>query len=159
MIKELFGELTESQSLKNPISDTLKWLFIDPTMRKRVLVTVGAIIILQFVAFIPLPGVDISTLQEFFRRISGAQSGSLMNTIQLFSGGALDRLKIFALGLMPFFSACLLLQLATVIIPKLRKYSFGGESGRDKMVKFTYIFTIILSIIQAYFIALWLQLQ
>ncbi|MFA5286913.1 MAG: hypothetical protein WC394_01410 [Candidatus Omnitrophota bacterium] len=157
MIKELFGELTESRSLKDPVSDTLKWLFIDPAMRKRVLVTVGAIIALQFVAFIPLPGVDVSTLQEFFRRVSGAQSGSLMNTIQLFSGGALDRLKIFALGLMPFFSACLLLQLATVFIPKLRKYSFGGESGRDKMVKFTYIFTIILSIIQAYFIALWLE--
>jgi preprotein translocase subunit SecY len=80
-----------------------------------------------------------------------------MNTIQLFSGGALDRLKIFALGLMPFFSACLLSQLATVFIPKLRKYSFGGESGRDKTVKFAYVFTIILSIIQAYFIALWLE--
>lgn len=157
MIKELFRELTESRSLKYPVSDTLKWLFIDPAMRKRALVTVGAVIVLQFVAFIPLPGVDISTLQEFFRRISGAQSGSLMNTIQLFSGGALDRLKIFALGLMPFFSACLLLQLATVFVPKLRKCSFGGESGRDKMVKFTYIFTIILSIIQAYFIALWLE--
>jgi len=157
MIKELFRELTESRSLKYPVSDTLKWLFIDPAMRKRALVTVGAVIVLQFVAFIPLPGVDISTLQEFFRRISGAQSGSLMNTIQLFSGGALDRLKIFALGLMPFFSACLLLQLATVFIPKLRRCSFGGESGRDKMVRFTYIFTIILCIIQAYFIALWLE--
>lgn len=158
MIKELFKELTEAPSLKNPIGDTIKWLFIDLVMRKRVIVTVGAIVILQFIAFIPLPGIDISVLQELFHHIAArTQSGSLLSMIQLFCGGGLDKLMVFGLGLMPFFSACLLLQLATVFVPKLRKYSFGGESGRDKMVKFTYILMIILSIIQAYFIALWLE--
>jgi len=157
MIKELFKELTEIPSLKSPIGGTIKWLFVDLAMRKRVLVTVGAIIVLQFIAFIPLPGIDISVLLQYFRRISEAQSWPLIDTIQLFYNGALDRLKIFTLGLIPFFSACLLLQFATVFVPKLRKFSFGGQAGRDKMVKLTYIFTIILCIIQAYFIALWLE--
>lgn len=157
MLKKYFQELTESSSLKYPVKETLKWLFRDLAMRKRVFVTVGTIVVLQFVAFIPLPGIDISVLQEFFNRIARAQSGSLLGNIQLFSGGTIDKLKIFGLGLTPFFSACLLLQLATVLVPNLKKYSFGGESGRDKMVKFTYIFTTILSIIQAYFIALWLE--
>jgi preprotein translocase subunit SecY len=124
MIKEFFKDLTQARTLKFSVLDTLKWMITNLETRKRILITMGAIVILQVAAFIPLPGIDISVLQELFHRISRTQSGLLIGMIQLFSGGALDRLRIFALGLMPFFSACLLLQLTTIFIPKLSRYSF-----------------------------------
>lgn len=157
MIKALFQEFTQTRSLKSPAKETLKWLVVDPAMRKRVLVTIGAIIVLYVVAFIPLPGIDVSALREFFQRMGMAQSGPLSGSFHLLSSGALDRLRISGFGIMPFLSACLLLQVATVFVPKLRRYSFGGESGRAKLVKLTYIFTVILSVTQAYYLALWLE--
>ncbi len=136
------------------LKDIFSWMISDREMIKRLLITVGILIILRFAFLISLPGVDLSVLQDFFRRISRTQG---MGIINMFSGGAFDRLTIFGLGLMPFFSSCGLIQLASIFIPRLRKLSFGGESGREKISKYTYVLTIILCIIQSYFISLWLE--
>jgi len=157
MIKEWFKELTKTPCLSYSIKDIIKWMFMDIAMRKRLIVTAGIIIVLQLIAFTPLPGIDISVLREFFSRLT-AQGTQFINIIGLFaSGGALSRLTIFSLGLAPFFSSCLLLQIGSAFIPKLRKYSFNGEGGRRKITKFVYIFTIIISIIYSYSIASWLE--
>ena len=137
-------------SSKYPLRDIFVWLFKDSEMRKRIVITFGLLILVQAVSNIPLPGINISELKEFFDRVSGGMPHK-------FSIKAIDKMTILSLGLMPFFSACGLLQIASVFIPPLRRLSFGGENGRRILSKYAYILTIILSIIQSYFIALWLE--
>ena len=154
-IKSLFKVMTKSSSLKHPVKDTLKWLLTDLAMRKRLMVTAGIAIIVQIISCIPLPELDISNLLKFFGNLAQMQG---VNVLQLFfSGSPLHRFTIFSLGLAPFFISCLLLQIGSVFVPKLKKYSFGGEDGRQSLTKYTYIFTIVLSIVEAYFIALWIE--
>ncbi len=143
MIKECFNELSGVASLKKPVGDTLKWLLVDSTMRQRLLVTVCVIVVLQLISHINLPGIDMSILY----------SGSQTVFIKMFAVNALTTAYVFVFWLKPFLGACLLLQFASIFIPKLRVYSFGGESGREKMVRLTYILAIIISIVYAYAMA------
>lgn len=160
MVVMIFRVIFKRYSVSLPLEqgyrlkDIFSWMVSDREMIKRLVITAGILIILRFAFLIPLPGVDLSVLQDFFRRISRAQG---MGIINMFSGGAFDRLTIFGLGLMPFFSSCGLIQLASIFIPGLRKLSFGGETGREKISKYTYVLTIILCIVQSYFISLWLE--
>lgn len=142
---------------KNRLKDIFRWMFNDREIIKRLIITVGILIVLRFAFFIPLPGIDFSALQEFFNRIGKTQGGALFGIITMFSGGAFGRLTIFSLGLMPLFSSCGLIQFASIFIPGLRKLSFGGEGGREKISKYTYVLTIILCVVQSYFISLWLE--
>jgi len=139
-------------TLKYPLKDNLIWLFKDKEMRKRLIVTGAALMFVLAASYIPLPGINISALREFFHRIT--RSGGVSAIV---SSEQMGRVTIFVLGLMPFLSACILLQIASVFIPSLRKASFGGESGRAIISKYTYIITIIVSMIQSYFIASWLE--
>jgi preprotein translocase subunit SecY len=136
------------------LKSILVWAANDAEMRKRALVTAGALIALRAAFLLPLPGINSETLKEFFRRISTAQDGGML---MLFSSGAMERMTIFALGLMPFFSSCIIIQLASAVIPKLRKLSFDGERGRAGISKYTYVITIILCLAQSYFIGSWLE--
>lgn len=136
------------------LKSILTWAINDIEMRKRILITIGVLIVLRMLFLLPLPGINLETLKEFFRRISAVQGGSIL---MLFSGGAMERLTIFALGLMPFFSSCIIIQLASAVIPKLKKLSFGGERGRVEISKYTYIITLILCLVQSYSIGLWLE--
>lgn len=141
---------------RNHLKDIFVWMFKDREMIKRLMITVGVLIGLRLAFLIPLPSISFSALQEFFRRISMEQ-GTVITTMNMVSGGAMDRLSIFGLGLMPFLSSCMLIQFVSIFIPRLRKLSFDGESGREIISKYTYILTIIICIVQSYFISLWLE--
>jgi len=108
-------------------------------------------------AFIPTPGIDGAKLMQFFENIARTQGGTLFGIMNMFSGGAMERLTIFALGIMPYISASIILQLLTAVVPALERLSKEGEAGHKKIIQYTRYGTIILSIIQSFFIALWLE--
>src|SRR5262245_19324266 len=105
--------------------------------------------------FITTPGVDRSVM----KKIVGSSGGTLLGMMNMFSGGALEQLSIYALGIMPYVSSSIILQLLTVVIPKLDQLNKEGEQGRRKINQYTRYGTVILSIIQGAFIAHWLEMQ
>jgi len=130
-------------------------IFNVPDLRKRVLFTFLLLAVYRLGALIPTPGVDPAALHEFFRSSAGGPLGFL----DIFSGGALRRLSVFALGIMPYISASIILQLLTVVWPYLEKLSKEGEMGRKKITQYTRYGTVLLSLIQSSGIALWLEKQ
>ncbi|MBN1353690.1 MAG: preprotein translocase subunit SecY [Candidatus Omnitrophica bacterium] len=132
-------------------------LFKIPDLKKKILMTAMFIAIYRIGAFIPTPGIDGGKLAQFFDNMAKTQGGTLFGMINMFSGGAIQRLTIFALGIMPYISASIILQLLTAVIPALERISKEGEEGRKKITQYTRYGTIILSVIQSFFIALWLE--
>ncbi len=132
-------------------------IFKIPDLKKKVLVTLGLMAIYRLGAYIPTPGVNGSELARFFDDIARTQGGALFGVMNMFSGGAIERLTIFALGIMPYVSASIILQLLTAVIPALEKLAKEGELGRRKITQYTRYGTVLLSIIQSFFIALWLE--
>ena len=128
-----------------------------PDLRKRILFTLGLLAVYRIGAFIPTPGVDGAALAQFFENIAKTQGGTLFGIMNMFTGGAMQRLTIFALGIMPYISASIILQLLTTVIPKLERLSKEGEAGHQKINQYTRYGTVILAAIQAFFIALWLE--
>lgn len=128
-----------------------------PDLRKKILLTLGLLAVYRVGAYIPTPGIDGIKLAQFFDNIAKTQGGTLFGIMNLFSGGAIERLTIFALGIMPYISASIILQLLTTVIPALEKLSKEGEAGHKKIVQYTRYGTVVLSIIQSFFIALWLE--
>ncbi len=124
-----------------------------PELKKRILVTCGLLIVYRIGVYIPTPGIDNQALSAIF----ASQSGTLFGMIDMFSGGALSRFSIFTLGIMPYISASIILQLLTVVIPQLEKLSKEGELGRRKITQYTRYGTIVLSIIQGMGIAVGLE--
>jgi preprotein translocase subunit SecY len=137
------------------VIESLKNIYAIPDLRKRVLYTFGLLAVYRVGAHIPSPGVDYTVLEKFF----ASQAGSLLGLVDLFSGGNLSRLTIFALGIMPYISASIILQLLTVIWPYLEKLSKEGELGRRKITQYTRYGTVLLSVIQSAGIATWIQNQ
>ncbi|MEE8448254.1 MAG: preprotein translocase subunit SecY, partial [Thermodesulfobacteriota bacterium] len=115
-----------------------------PELRKRVLFTIAMLAVYRVGAHIPTPGIDGQALAAFFAQAEG----TLFSFLDMFSGGALGRLTVFALGIMPYISASIILQLMTVVVPHLEKLSKEGEMGRRKITQYTRYGTIVLSIIQ-----------
>lgn len=132
-------------------------IFKVPELSKKVLFTLLIIFIYRVGAYIPTPGIDGNALAAFFASVSRSAGGQLFGIMGMFSGGALQKATIFALGIMPYISASIILQLLTVVIPQLEKLAKEGEEGRKKIIQYTRYGTIILSIIQTFFIALWLE--
>lgn len=132
---------------------SLKNIFNIPDLRKRVFFTFLMLAVFRVGAHIPTPGVDTLALESFFR----TQAGSILGLIDMFSGGNLSRLTIFALGIMPYISASIILQLLTVVWPYLEKLSKEGAVGRKKITQYTRYGTIILSIVQGLGIAFWIE--
>jgi len=128
-----------------------------PDLRKKILFTLGIIAVYRLGTFIPTPGIDGAKLSLFFENLARTQGGTLFGVMNLFSGGAIHRLTIFALGIMPYISSSIIMQLLTVVIPALEKMAKEGEIGRKKINQFTRYGTIVLSIIQSFFISLWLE--
>jgi len=128
-----------------------------PDLRKKILITFGVIAVYRLGTFIPTPGIDGAKLSQFFDNLARTQGGNLFGVMNLFSGGAIHRLTIFALGIMPYISSSIIMQLLTVVIPALEKLAKEGEIGRKKINQYTRYGTIILSVIQSFFIALWLE--
>lgn len=122
-------------------------------MRKRVLLTIGIIILLKLAFLIPVPGVDGSAMKTFMERIMMGKT----TPFGPWEHGPFKKVSIFSLGMMPFVSSCLLLQLISIVTPPLRRQLFGGESGRAEMRQYTYILTISLSIIQSFMLSTLIQ--
>ncbi|OIO39951.1 MAG: preprotein translocase subunit SecY [Candidatus Omnitrophica bacterium CG1_02_49_10] len=132
-------------------------IFKIPDLKKKVLFTFLIIVIYRVGAYIPTPGIDGARLAQFFDNITKTQGGTLFGVMNMFSGGAIERLTIFALGIMPYISASIILQLLTVVIPHLEKLSKEGEAGRRKITQYTRYGTIFLAIVQSFFIAVWIE--
>jgi preprotein translocase subunit SecY len=124
-----------------------------PELKKRILVNCALLIVYRIGVYIPTPGIDNQALSAIF----ASQSGTLFGLIDMFSGGALSRFSIFTLGIMPYISASIILQLLTVVIPQLEKLSKEGELGRRKITQYTRYGTIVLSVIQGMGIAVGLE--
>ena len=118
-------------------------------LRQRILFVVGALIVYRVGTFIPVPGVDPSIMSAIFDQ----QKGTILDVFNMFSGGALERMSLFALGVMPYISASIIMQLLSVTVPSLEQMKKEGEAGRRKITQYTRYSTVGLSIIQGFFIA------
>jgi preprotein translocase subunit SecY len=128
-------------------------VFRIPDLRKRILFALGMLAIYRLGAFIPTPGIDANRLQQFFQQ----NQGTLFGFIDLFSGGMFRRMTIFALGIMPYITASIILQLLTVVVPTLEKLQKEGELGRRRITQWTRYLTVILALMQSFGIALTLE--
>jgi len=128
-----------------------------PDLRKKLFITLLLLAVYRIGAYIPTPGVNGAALIQFFNNMARSQGGGLFGIMDMFSGGALTRLTIFALGIMPYISASIILQLLVTVVPYLEKLSKEGEVGRRKMIQYTRYGTIVLAVIQAFFISMWLE--
>ena len=128
-----------------------------PDLKRRLIITALLITVYRTGCYIPTPGIDGAALAEFFNRIAKTQGGTLFGIINMFSGGAMERLTIFALGIMPYISSSIILQLLTAVIPALEKLAKEGRAGYEKINQYTRYGTVALAIIQSFFIALWLE--
>jgi preprotein translocase subunit SecY len=122
-------------------------------LRNRIIFTMLMLVVFRIGAHIPTPGVDGTALAAFFR----TQEGTILEFFDMFSGGALERLSIFALGIMPYISASIIIQLLTVVFPFLERLGREGEAGRRKITMYTRYGTIVLGIVQSFGIAVGLQ--
>ena len=128
-------------------------IFRIPELRKRLIFTLGMLAVYRLGIYVTTPGVDRLAM----RRV--VQEGNLLGLLNFFSGGAFEQLSIFALGIMPYISASIILQLLTVVWPYLEKLSKEGEMGRRKINQYTRYGTIVLAIIQSLGVAFWLRSQ
>ncbi len=134
------------------ILESFRNIFAIPDLRKRVLFSFGLLAIYRIGSHIPTPGLDSRAFEEFFR----SNAAGLLGFLDIFSGGALRRLSVFALGITPYITASIILQLLTVVWPFLEKISKEGELGRRKITQYTRYGTVVLSFVQGSGIALWL---
>jgi preprotein translocase subunit SecY len=133
--------------------DSVKNIFAIPDLRKRVIFTFLMLAVYRVGGHIPTPGIDGRALADFFSN----QETGVLGFLDLFAGGNLSRLTIFALGIMPYISSSIILQLLTVIWPYLEKLSKEGDAGRKKITQYTRYGTVALSIVQSLGIAIWLE--
>ncbi|HET9405020.1 MAG TPA: preprotein translocase subunit SecY [Burkholderiales bacterium] len=124
-------------------------------LKRRLLFLLGALIVFRIGSYIPVPGIDPAQLAELFR----SQRGGILDMFNMFSGGALSRFTIFALGIMPYISASIIMQLMTVVSPTLEALKKEGESGRRKITQYTRYFTFGLALFQSMGIAIALESQ
>lgn len=133
--------------------DSLQNIFKVPELKRRILFTLGFLAVYRVGCHVPIPGIDAKALSEFFQ----AQQGGILGLVSMFSGGALSRMTVFALGIMPYISASIILQLLTAVVPTLEQLSKEGAAGRKKITQYTRYGTIVLSIVQGTGIAIGLQ--
>nr|WP_211177745.1 preprotein translocase subunit SecY [Pseudonocardia acidicola] len=120
-----------------------------PDLRKKILFTLGIVAIYRLGANIPAPGVSYPNVQECIRQVEGGNNSSVYALINLFSGGALLQLSILALGIMPYITASIIIQLLTVVIPRFELLKKEGQSGQNKLTQYTRYLTIALAILQS----------
>jgi preprotein translocase subunit SecY len=135
------------------MENAIKSLFAVPELRKRVLFTFGLLAVYRIGSHIPTPGVNTAALAE----LANQARNTMFGLYDMFSGNNLSQMTIFALGVMPYISASIILQLLTVVWPYLERLSKEGELGRRKITQYTRYGTVVLSVVQAFGIALWLE--
>jgi len=124
-----------------------------PDLRRRILITLGILIIFRFIAHVPLPGVDLAALKELF------ESNALLGMLDMFSGGAMRRLSVAAMGVYPYITASIIMTLLVPVIPQLQALSQEGEAGRDKINRITHWLTVPMAGLQGYGQLIYLQSQ
>ena len=117
-------------------------------LRSRMLFTFGIIVLCRFAANIPTPGVDAIALDAYFTDLSAGAGGGMMNMFNLFSGGALQKFAIATLGIMPYISASIIMQLMTPVIPTLEKLKRDGDAGQTKITQYTRYLTVLICLVQ-----------
>jgi len=122
-------------------------------LKKRIWFTLGALLVYRLGTHIPLPGINIGALQDAFQQ----QSQGILGVFNMFSGGALERMAIFALGIMPYISASIIVQLMTAVVPRLEQLKKEGEQGRKVINQYTRYRTVVLAVFQSYGIAVGLE--
>jgi preprotein translocase subunit SecY len=135
------------------VIEQVRNIFRVPELKRRVLFTCALLIVYRIGAHVPTPGIDAHALAQFFQ----TQAGNLLGFFDLFSGGALRRLSVFALGIMPYISASIILQLLAVVVPALERLQKEGEQGRKKITQYTRFGTVGLAGIQGLGIAIGLE--
>ncbi len=138
---------------RSPILSSIQNIFSIPDLRKRVLFMLGLLAVYRVGAFIPTPGINHEALEQLFQ----SQAGTIFGFLDIFTGGALRRFSIFALGIMPYITASIILQLATVVVPFLEKLSKEGELGRKKITQYTRYLTVVLTLFQGFMTAVALE--
>ncbi|MCP4690879.1 MAG: preprotein translocase subunit SecY [Desulfobacterales bacterium] len=128
-------------------------IFKIPELKKRILFTLALLIVYRIGVHVPVPGIDAAALADIFARAKG----TILGIFNMFSGGALERLSVFALGIMPYISSSIILQLLTVVVPHLERLKKEGEAGRKKITQYTRYGTVVLSVIQGFGIAVGLE--
>jgi preprotein translocase subunit SecY len=138
-------------SAAEQFAQNLNWSFFAKAeeLQKRLLFTLGALIVYRLGTFIPLPGINPEAYAQAFQ----SQSGGILGTLNLFAGGAVERMAIFALNIMPYISASIIMQLMAAVIPSLEAIKKEGESGRRQINQYTRYLTVFLATMQGYFIA------
>lgn len=124
-------------------------------LKQRLLFVLGAIIVFRIGSFIPVPGIDPVALASMFE----SQRGTILDMFNMFSGGALKRFSVFAIGIMPYISASIIMQLLTVVSPKLEQLKKEGDAGRRKITQYTRYGTLVLALFQATGVAIALESQ
>src|SRR3974390_2390285 len=137
----------------NKLFEAFANMFRVPDLRKRLLFTLGLLAVYRLGGHIPTPGVNVTQWSQFL----GSAQGSMFGFFDLFAGGNIRRLTIFALGIMPYITASIILQLLTVVVPTLEKLQKEGELGRRKITQWTRYLTVGLGIAQSFGIAMSLQ--
>jgi preprotein translocase subunit SecY len=135
------------------VLDSLRNIYAIPDLRKRLLFTFGLLAVYRIGCHIPTPGVDPKALIEFMNSVQN----TFLGFVNTFTGGSLERVAVFALGIMPYITASIILQLMTVVVPYLEKLSKEGELGRRKITQYTRYLTVVVSIIQSSGIAIFLE--
>lgn len=125
-----------------------------PELRTRIFFTLGMIFIARVGANLPLPGIDITPLKLYYESLASSSSGSLVGLYNLFTGGALLKGAVFALGIMPYISASIILQLMGAVVPSLARMQQEGEIGRQKITQYTRYLTIAIALVQSLLFAL-----
>src|SRR6202163_4393080 len=128
-------------------------VFRIPDLRKRVFFTLAMLAVYRLGGHLPIPGVDAKKFEEFIQQ----NQGTVFGFFDLFSGGTFRRLTIFALGIMPYITSSIILQLLTVVVPTLERLQKEGELGRRKITQWTRYLTVILALIQSFGIAVGLM--
>ena len=126
-----------------------------PELRNRLLFVLMALVVYRVGSFIPVPGIDPEQMARFFEQ----QSGTILDMFNMFSGGALERLSLFALGVMPYISSAIIMQLMTAVIPSMKELKKEGESGRRVIMQYTRYGTVVLALFQAIGVSIALQSQ
>jgi preprotein translocase subunit SecY len=128
-----------------------------PELRQRILFTFAMVFVCRIVSAVPTPGVDFVALRDLIEAIQRTAGGGFLGLYNLFSGGALERCAVGSLGIMPYISASIILQLLTAVIPQLERLAREGETGREKITQYTRYLTLVLCVVQGYAMAVALE--
>jgi len=138
------------------MANALANIFKIEDLRKKIFITLSLVFIFRMGCFIPTPGIDAHALSDFFKNLAEQRGATLFGFVNIFTGGALKRLSVFALGVMPYISASIIMQLLTAVVPALERLAKEGRAGYEKINQYTRYGTVLICTIQGYFLSSWL---